>query len=377
MRKNMKGITLVVLVITIVILLILAGISIQAINNTRLFANVKKAKEKSMEGQLKEEISLAIQSIQVEEISKGNGVTLETLAGGQLQKELKDITAELADGEINGKYKDYEYTIDSNFNVTINGSVITYSWDEIAEIAKAISNDTSITDDSETATVTVNGVQKTLNVGDKATLDGKKVRILGFNHDELVELTTAYGSTTKTGKAGISFEYIDFLTSIGMNSSNTNLGGWKEAPLRGTLNGTTYNSLSIKSNIKKVKKDYIPTYNVAATEQTEDYLWLLSCGEIWDNGYGDDESSKINGTRGYAITTEGKQYKYYKMKLGSTKYNSSNNITKKPSVSNSNWWWLRSPDYHGSSGFCYVQSSGYCIYNYARYYVGVTPGFSI
>ena len=377
MKKQEKGITLVALVITIVVLLILAGISIQAINNTGLFANAKKAKEKSMEGQIKEEISLAIQSIQVEEISKGNGVTLETLAGGQLQKELKDITAELADGEINGKYKDYEYTIDSNFNVTINGSVITYSWDEIAEIAKAISNDTSITDDSETATVTVNGVQKTLNVGDKATLDGKKVRILGFNHDELAEPTTAYGSTIKTGKAGISFEYVDFLTSIGMNSSNTNLGGWKEAPLRGTLNGTTYNSLSIKSNIKKVKKDYIPTYNVAATEQTEDYLWLLSCGEIWDNGYGDDESSKIKGTRGYAITTEGKQYKYYKMKLGSTKYNSSNNITKKPSVSNSNWWWLRSPLYYNSTDFCEAYSEGRCNASYASTACGVTPGFSI
>ncbi len=84
MKKQEKGITLVALIITIVVLLILAGISIQSINNTGLFANAKKAKEKSMEGQLKEEISLAIQSIQVEEISKGNGVTLETLAGGQL-----------------------------------------------------------------------------------------------------------------------------------------------------------------------------------------------------------------------------------------------------------------------------------------------------
>ena len=77
---NNKGITLVALVITIIILLILAGISIQAITNTGLFANAKKAKEKSMEGQLKEEISLAIQSIQTEEIYKGNSVTLETLA---------------------------------------------------------------------------------------------------------------------------------------------------------------------------------------------------------------------------------------------------------------------------------------------------------
>lgn len=33
-------------------------------------------------------------------------------------------------------------------------------------------------------------------------------------------------------------------------------------------------------------------------------------------------------TRGRAIATEGKQYKYYKINLGSTKYSSSNNITK-------------------------------------------------
>ena len=541
--RNKRGITLVALVITIVILLILAGISIQAITNTGLFANAKKAKEKSMEGQLKEEISLAIQSIQTEEIYKGNSVTLETLAGGQLQKELKDITAELADGEINGEYKDYEYTIDSNLNVTINGPVtgvrikgsaevqtgyvfegstveikvtasitegtitgieapeeatiktdtsatekvytvnkngayvfkitsdsgktknitakvenilaapqitvsevtgnsfkinvennypegaiteyrysvggtvkqqgttdknytvtgltqktkysnikvtayinstskdsnveeittkddsIEYSWEEIAEIAKAISNDTSITDDSDTATV--NG--KTLKVGQMKSLDGKRVRILGFNHDTLSEPNTAYGSTTATGKAGISFEYVDLLTSTGMNSSNTNSGGWANTALRGTLNGTTYNSLSIKNSIKKVKKEYIPTYNTAPTTMptTDDYIWLLSCGEIWDNGYN-------NGiTRGYAIATEGKQYKYYKMKLGSTKFDSSNDITKKPSASNSKWWWLRSPNYLNSYSFCDVLSGGYCTGNYASYSGGLAPGFSI
>ena len=118
-----RGITLVALIVTIIVLLILAGISIQSITNTGLFANAKLAKEKSIEGQLKEEITLAIQSIQAEEVYKGNSVTLETLAGGQLEKELKDITAELTDGEINGEYKDYEYTIDDKFNVTINGPI--------------------------------------------------------------------------------------------------------------------------------------------------------------------------------------------------------------------------------------------------------------
>ena len=539
---NNKGITLVALVITIIILLILAGISIQAITNTGLFANAKKAKEKSMEGQLKEEISLAIQSIQTEEIYKGNSVTLETLAGGQLEKELKDITAELADGEINGEYKDYEYTIDDKFNVTINGPItgvrikgsaevqtgyvfegntveikvtasitegtitgieapegatlktntsttekvytvnkngaytfkitsdsgktknitanvenilgapqikisditensfkinvensypegaiteykysvggtvkqqgttdksytvtglsedteyssikvvayinsaskesntekvttemkdgIAYTWYEIAEIAKAISNNNSITDDTET--VTVNG--KTLKVGQMKKLDGKKVRILGFNHDELAEPTVAYDTATLTGKAGISFEYVDFLTEAGMNSSDTNSGGWNSSELRRTLNGTTYNSLSIKSNIKKVKKDYIPTYDVASTQKTEDYLWLLSCGEIWDNGY--------NGgvTRGKAITTEGKQYKYYKINLGHTNYSSSNDITRKPSVSISNLWLLRSPHSDGGGSFCAVTSDGRGAGNYAGRSSGVAPGFSI
>ena len=45
--KNSKGITLVALVITIVILLILAGISISALTNTGIFEKAKDAKEKS------------------------------------------------------------------------------------------------------------------------------------------------------------------------------------------------------------------------------------------------------------------------------------------------------------------------------------------
>ena len=44
MMKNTKGITLVALVITIIILLILAGISIQALTQTNLFDKTKQAK---------------------------------------------------------------------------------------------------------------------------------------------------------------------------------------------------------------------------------------------------------------------------------------------------------------------------------------------
>ena len=47
LRKGNKGITLVALVITIIILLILAGISISALTNTGIFEKAKDAKEKS------------------------------------------------------------------------------------------------------------------------------------------------------------------------------------------------------------------------------------------------------------------------------------------------------------------------------------------
>ena len=256
-------------------------------------------------------------------------------------------------------------------STTHTPSAITYSWADLATIAQLISSNTNITSDTAEVTVTLNGATKTLGVGDTTTVDGKTVRILGFNHDTLTT-STAYGSATATGKAGISFEYVDFVTSNSqMNASGRNYNGWAAMPLRTTLNGTVYDSLSIKNYIKAVNKEYITTYNTGAKSTCSDKLWLLSCGEIWNNGY--------NGgnTRGYAMATEGSQYKYYKSTLGSTAYNTSTNITKKPNASNSYYWWLRSPNFYDSYTFCVVFSSGYCASSYAYYSFGVAPGFSI
>ena len=71
MKKTKENaITLVALVITIIVLLILAGVSIQAINNTGLFANAKKAKEKSIQMEMKEQLILALNELQINK--KGN-----------------------------------------------------------------------------------------------------------------------------------------------------------------------------------------------------------------------------------------------------------------------------------------------------------------
>ena len=56
--KNSKGITLVALVITIIILLILAGISISALTNTGIFQKAKNAKQKSEDAELDQNTKL-------------------------------------------------------------------------------------------------------------------------------------------------------------------------------------------------------------------------------------------------------------------------------------------------------------------------------
>ena len=66
MKNNIKGVTLVALVITIIILLILAGISVQTITQTNLFDKAKEAKKQSEISNVKEQIQLEIYSKQAE-----------------------------------------------------------------------------------------------------------------------------------------------------------------------------------------------------------------------------------------------------------------------------------------------------------------------
>lgn len=71
LKKN-RGITLVALVITIIILLILSGISIQAITNTGLFKKAKEAKEKTDKGQAQENKSLIDYEDKIQELTDYN-----------------------------------------------------------------------------------------------------------------------------------------------------------------------------------------------------------------------------------------------------------------------------------------------------------------
>ena len=119
MKKQNKqnGITLVALVITIIILLILAGISIQALTNTGLFAQAENAKRESEIANIKEQISLDIYEKQLEPpVGSITEEQLETILGkyGTVNKE---------DGTIVGitTEKGYEILLSDIYSGTTTG----------------------------------------------------------------------------------------------------------------------------------------------------------------------------------------------------------------------------------------------------------------
>ena len=68
MKKQNKGITLIALVITIIVLLILAGVSIATLTGENgLLAKAGNAKEEQAIAQAKEEIDLALNTLTIEE----------------------------------------------------------------------------------------------------------------------------------------------------------------------------------------------------------------------------------------------------------------------------------------------------------------------
>lgn len=124
MKKN-NGITLIALIVTIIVLLILASIATLALTGENgILTKASKAKEESAKAQAIEEIKLAVSEIRIDESAQNSTLTLDRL-NTDLPTRLSGITSELSNNEITGIYKNYSYTITSNFDVIIGSSYTT------------------------------------------------------------------------------------------------------------------------------------------------------------------------------------------------------------------------------------------------------------
>lgn len=259
--KKESGITLIALIVTIILMLTLAGITIKlAISDNGIIDNAKEAKDQYEESQV-------------------NGEKETT----ELSDYMKNNLGRIRTGAI---VNDKIEVVKHKHTKDLTNSKIELDWDTLVEVANIISEDEDITSDASQVIMNVRGKQVTLTVGDYTSLkyDGvdKKVRLIGFNHDDLA---------SGNGKAGMTFEFITTLGTDVLDSDNDiTTKGWEKWTLRTKM--PEYLSKIedvVKNNIKPVIKKYGVGINSASgIDSCTDSLWLLSGKEIsvdtWESG---------------------------------------------------------------------------------------------
>lgn len=111
-KNNKSGITLVALIVTIIVLLILAGISISALTQTELFEKAKQAKDKSESAIETENIILGDYENKIDKITKSS-------------RDSKNLSVEhVTNTKLNTEYID---TKKSTLTVQKYGNIITIS----------------------------------------------------------------------------------------------------------------------------------------------------------------------------------------------------------------------------------------------------------
>lgn len=109
--KKTNGITLIVLVITIIILLILSGIVIATLmGENGLISKTKQAKEKYLISEAKEKLELAIANLRIEQEEKGEELTKENLP--QINNDEIDV-GNIENFPVEIICNDYKFNVDS------------------------------------------------------------------------------------------------------------------------------------------------------------------------------------------------------------------------------------------------------------------------
>ena len=150
MMKNQKGVTLIALVITIIVLLILAGVSIAMLTGDNgILTQANKSQVSTIEGNVKEAVRLAVQAAKMDAEQKAiasektwraekNTTTVKAVLAEDLPSSDYEITGEDASGDVATSteltivYKGADYAKATNtsnatitYKVTLSGTTFT------------------------------------------------------------------------------------------------------------------------------------------------------------------------------------------------------------------------------------------------------------
>ena len=180
--KSNFGITLIALIITIIVLLILAGVTLNMVTGENgLFGKANNAKNKTEVAQYEEELRMCVLEIQTEEASNGRTFNMDTIRNNldtYIQK-LEDETIEWKEKEIEeptGIYKGYNFYIDKKYGAHIKDKAtgIQISMNILSEISE-----TGYTNQDVNLRITITNNEKGINKiikpdGNTENLNGAK-----------------------------------------------------------------------------------------------------------------------------------------------------------------------------------------------------------
>ena len=200
------------------------------------------------------------------------------------------------------------------------------------------------------------------NVGDTKEVD---LGELGKHTVRISNMSACESETSETA-CGFVVEFADIITKQKFNSTNTNVGGWKDSEMRTYINGTIYNALpSDLQNVITTTKVISGHGNTTGEEnfETQDKLYLLNAQEVWS-------TNKYDTSVGTS-----KQLDYYKNQ-GVTASSYAGAI-KQYNGANSKWWLRSAYSSFNAYDFLYVSIYGGWASDGAFISNGVSPAFRI
>lgn len=195
---------------------------------------------------------------------------------------------------------------------------------------------------------------KYFNIGDEiqvalSTGETLYARVAAINHDAAHQVIFESHYCLETGR--------------GMNSSNTNSGGWNSCAMRTYLNDVFFKLLPDElQNVISQRSFKTSVGNQSSSLQSaEDKIWLPREYEVF-------------GAVSYAASTEHSTGKAEQFAIYATASNRVKTYGKSGSTA---YWWLSSPYVSDSAYFCAVCASGSANGSYAGSAFGVCPCFQI
>ena len=238
-------------------------------------------------------------------------------------------------------------------------SFATDSWETIQ---KAVQDDnTSVYNIGDTKEVTINGVDYTVRIANKTT------------GEHCGDNDTAYSQTA----CGFVVEFVDIITLMKMQNTDTNVGGYPATLVYDYLDNTLFGQLPLDLQTAIKPTRVISGYGNgtdSANFTTTDNLYLLSPEEV----YGTDLGGMNHYDAAYGTSHQLEYYSNNSVTFNSSSWSGTNydKATKQYNSSNY-WWWLRAAGSIYDGGFRVVINDGYLSDIGVTEANGVAPAFRI